>query len=114
MHWLILHGAAVWQLALTGLGLGGGPAAGSRVRGRARVIAAPRRRALGDPRARLDGVSEGDVVTLAGRLRVSGTPCQRFEDGVDAAAASAGSTSVSSVVEARAERITLVLDGATV
>src|SRR4051812_8621540 len=93
-HWLILHGAAVWQVALATLTSAGGLTALARARRRAGAEARALRAALGAAEARIEGAREGTQVTLAGTLRAEGKPCARFEDGADAAAASAGPADV--------------------
>lgn len=65
------------------------------------------RHQLGPPKAKLDEPTHGNAVTLQGILVMSGKPCPRFEDGKDAAVATARGRF--SAVTARAERLTLTL-----
>ncbi len=109
MYWLVLHGALVWQAALAVLLLAGGLLGVRRARRRIRREAGATRAGLGEPRRRIGDARDGAEVTLAGTLRASG-PCLTFVDGADAVATSAGPECSPPAVDARAEKLELVLE----
>ncbi|MFT3766971.1 MAG: hypothetical protein QM820_15855 [Minicystis sp.] len=120
LPWLLVHGPAVWQAGLAVLVLGALLVAFLRPRIAARHAAKAARDRLGTPVATLVKPSAGMRVTLTGRIVVEGASCQRFEDGSDAAAASAAYAPQGTKgawvtgLNVRAERLSLAVGEATV
>lgn len=76
---------------------------------RVRRDAARAREALGEPRGQLEGMADGDQLTLIGPLEAIGPLCRRFEDGALVAAATAQGEQSPTPLRARAERLQIVL-----
>lgn len=87
LSWLIVHGATAWKVALAGAAVLGALAAVILRYAKAWRRARLTRVRLGTPAAELDGLSEGEMVTIQGRLEARPPLGQRYEDGREAAIA---------------------------
>jgi tetratricopeptide (TPR) repeat protein len=89
LPWLFVHGPIVWQAGIAALVLVALAVAFVRPRRAVRRAAEAARARIGVPAAMPAKPNDGMRVTLTGTLEIEGAPCQRFEDGEGAAAATA-------------------------
>lgn len=87
LPWLVVHGAAVWKACLALFVLAGLALAWLRPRLASRRAAAIARESFEEPTVPSDA-HKGARVTLEGELLAAEAPCQRYEDGSEAAAVS--------------------------
>lgn len=122
LPWLLVHGPQLWPIVLAALLLSALAIAFARPRIAAARAAARARRDLGPPDGALDKPSDGMRVTLAGEIALEDGAAKvaRFEDGGDAAAASAsytlagrGDASITGL-NLRADRLALRVGAASV
>jgi hypothetical protein len=85
LPWLVVHGLWAFRAVVAAGALAGVIGAWLRVRVRARRNASAARAALGEAVTR-ERFAPGEVVTVAGSIRVEGEAWARFEDGAPAAA----------------------------